>query len=128
MTARPGCWPRAVRAAARTATSVRRVLERALPSMIWAVIGGLGGGQIRCFSEGRRVAGSLLRQCGAALRSVFDYTGRGFSPVRRPGRWALADCFEAFCRRWRRAILAPAEQELLSPRSMNAPRRTSENS
>src|SRR5471030_3067770 len=71
MTARPGCWPRAVRAAARTATSARRVLERALPSMIWAVIGGLGGGNSAAFLEGAGAQGaccaSAARLCGRFL-------------------------------------------------------------
>src|SRR5881394_2729466 len=38
MTARPGLWPRAVSAAARSATSARIFFARALPSMMLAVM------------------------------------------------------------------------------------------
>src|SRR5471032_773662 len=37
-----------------------------------------GRRKLRSFSGGRMVAGGLLGQCGAALRSVLNYTGRGF--------------------------------------------------
>src|SRR4051794_36765588 len=43
MTASPGWLPRAVRAAARSATSARIFLARALPSMSWAVMSSSSG-------------------------------------------------------------------------------------
>ncbi|CAG9266637.1 hypothetical protein PCAR4_680051 [Paraburkholderia caribensis] len=83
-TARPGWCPRAVRAAARVATSARKILERAVPSISLAVMVGREWAFRNAGGAGRRgacdhVAAHAARRAAAhalAARAVTDAANR----------------------------------------------------